>query len=147
MSESDNLLEKIKQKRARSTVPERKDSLIPQTNPQQNISSDQDDNSDLETDTNSVENTIAQLTEELSSYPPTIRRSAIVIEQQIEKELKQFCDDNKITIELFLEAAWQVSQNSPLRTAILNEAQIRYRKRKEVGRLKRLITQLKKLKS
>ncbi len=144
MSEPENLLEKIKQKRKRTTVPQRIDPLIPQIEDKQKASAAEDlkvsNNSAAES--NSLDKTIAQLKEELETYPPTVRRSAIVISQPIEKELKQFCDENKITMEVFLEAAWQVTKNSEILKAIVDEAQIRYRQRKEVGRIKRLITQL-----
>lgn len=142
MSESDNLLEKIKKKRTRTTVPERVDPLIPQTDtPDGNVKVESNEDSQT-IETNSVDRAIAELNKELDSYPPTTRRSAIVIESKIERELKNFCDDHKITVEVFLEAAWQITKDSETINEIIDEAQIRYRNRKEVGRLKRLITQL-----
>lgn len=139
MNSSENLLNKLRQRRNRAQVPERPDPIIAlQPNLEEPKSK-----SPNSPNSKSVEDTINELKEQLNTYPTTVRRSAIVLEQDIEKQLKQFCSDNNITIEVFLEAAWQISkQHRGLQKEITDEAQIRYRRRKEVGRLKRLITQL-----
>jgi hypothetical protein len=87
--------------------------------------------------------TLEDLQQKLAQYPKTKRRSAIVIEEDIENQITQYCRSHKITIETFLEAAWAISQsNQTTLKKITKEAQSRYNSRKEAGKLRRLITML-----
>jgi hypothetical protein len=90
-----------------------------------------------------VENTLESLKAELARYPKTKRHSAIVLEESIDEELIRFCKQNQITVEVFLEAAWVKASTQPnLLADLLQEARTRYLDRKQVGKLKRLITML-----
>lgn len=142
MSEEQNVLEQLRN-RQRTSVPRRTDSLNsnttqdgqPQSTPQQfTTSSDTDSPSTLE-----------DLQRKLSRFPKTKRRSAIVIEENIDVSLSQYCRAHQITVETFLEAAWTICQsNQTTQNKITKEAQSRYKNRKEAGRLRRLITMLSK---
>ncbi|MBW4599102.1 MAG: hypothetical protein KME29_05655 [Calothrix sp. FI2-JRJ7] len=138
---SDNILNQLRNKRNRATVPERIDSLVPKTveTPQiqpvviEEISNPP--NTDIDT--------LASLKSELEQYPETRRHSAIVLEKDLDSQLTQFCKDRGITVETFLEAAWTItSADETLIQKITTEAKRRYDQRKRVGQIKRLITML-----
>jgi hypothetical protein len=113
---SDTVLERLRQKRQR----------VAQTSEQQG-----------------VETTLEGLQAELSLYPETRRHSAIVLEKKLDQNLTQFCKEQNITVELFLEAAWIVATETPeVLEHVVNEAKQRYAARKRAGRLRRLITML-----
>jgi hypothetical protein len=135
---TDSVLEKLRGKRTRATVPERTDVLVPKSDsptvPEQSINS-------LELAPNSLES----LQKKLASYPETVRHSGIVLDREIDRKLTRFCKDHKVTVELFLESAWCLSELEPdLLAKILVEAKQRYLVRKEAGKTKRLLTMLKK---
>jgi hypothetical protein len=113
---TENVLDKLRQNRNRPSVPNRQDILIPERD-----------------------------TLKVAAIPNTVRHSAIVIDETIDKPLTTFCKNNKITVELFLEAAWNFANSDPecLQT-ILDDAQQRYKVRKRAGKLRRLITMLTK---
>jgi predicted phage-related endonuclease len=133
---SDNILNQLRNKRNRATVPERIDALVPKsTEPQvqQPVTVTENNNID----------TLASLKAELEQYPETRRHSAIVLEKDLDTQLTQFCKDKGITVETFLEAAWTVvSADETLVKKITTEAKRRYDQRKRVGQIKRLITML-----
>ena len=131
MSEEQNVLEQLKN-RQRASVPFRGDPLIPE------IRVEDSDEQSL-----SSPSTLEDLQQKLAQYPKTKRRSAIVIEEDIENQITQYCRSHKITIETFLEAAWVISQsNQTTLKKMTKEAQSRYNSRKEAGKLRRLITML-----
>ena len=131
MSEEQNVLEQLRN-RQRASVPSRGDPLIPE------IRVEDSDEQSL-----SSPSTLEDLQQKLAQYPKTKRRSAIVIEEDIENQITQYCRSHKITIETFLEAAWSISQsNQTTLKKITKEAQSRYNSRKEAGKLRRLITML-----
>lgn len=131
MSEEQNVLEQLRN-RKRASVPKRTDSLIPETRVE-----------DSDEQSLSSPSTLKDLQQKLAQYPKTKRRSAIVIEEDIENQITQYCRSHKITIETFLEAAWAISQsNQTTLKKITKEAQSRYNSRKEAGKLRRLITML-----
>jgi hypothetical protein len=139
MADSNNLLDKIKGKRQRVSV-EREDSLI-------SLASLTRESEAAETamSETSIGSTLAELKAELAKIPSTRRHSAIVLEDDLDRRLTQFCKDNRITVETFLEAAWILAeQDESVSKKILAEAQHRYTQRKEAGRLRRLITTLQK---
>lgn len=131
MSEEQNILEQLRN-RQRASVPERDDPLIPEA-----LVKDSNEQSF------SSPSTLKDLQQKLAQYPKTKRRSAIVIEEDIEAQITQYCRSHKITVETFLEAAWAISQsNQTTLKKITKEAQSRYNSRKEAGKLRRLITML-----
>ena len=135
---SDNVLAKLRDKRARATVSTREDILVPKPEPTESLESA----SNLEP---VKDNSIEALQKELASFPETVRHSGIVLEKGIDRDLTQFCRDNKITVELFLEAAWCLSDLEPeFLERILVEAKQRYTSRKQAGKTRRLLTMLQK---
>lgn len=138
---SDNILNQLRNKRNRATVPERIDSLVPKTVetplPQPVVTEE------ISNPTNSDVDTLASLKSELEQYPETRRHSAIVLEKDLDTQLTQFCKDRGITVETFLEAAWTITNaDETLIQKITTEAKRRYDQRKRVGQIKRLITML-----
>ena len=132
MSEEQNVLEQLRN-RTRTSVPHRTDSLISDTDSQ---TENQNDDST---------STLEDLKLKLSRIPKTKRRSAIVLEENIDLRLSEYCRSQQITVETFLEAAWTISQsNQTTLNKITTEAKSRYKSRKEAGRLRRLITMLSK---
>ena len=135
---SDNVLAKLRDKRSRATVSTREDILVPK--PETIEPLENKNNLELVQD-----NSIEALQKELALFPETIRHSGIVLEKGIDRDLTQFCRDNKITVELFLEAAWCLSDLEPeFLERILVEAKQRYTSRKQAGRTRRLLTMLQK---
>ncbi len=137
-SNSDSVLAKLRDKRSRATVSTREDILVPKIEAIEPLESE-----------NNLEpvrdNSIEALQKELASFPETVRHSGIVLEKGIDRDLTQFCRDNKITVELFLEAAWCLSDLEPeIRERILVSAKQRYTSRKQAGKTRRLLTMLQK---
>ena len=137
-SNSDSVLAKLRDKRSRATVSTREDILVPKPEASEPLKS----TINLES---SKDNSIEALQKELALFPETIRHSGIVLEKGIDRDLTQFCRDNKITVELFLEAAWCLSDLEPeFLERILVEAKHRYTSRKQAGKTRRLLTMLQK---
>jgi hypothetical protein len=137
-SNSDSVLAKLRDKRSRATVSTREDILVPKPEAIEHLES----TIILET---SKDNSIEALQKELALFPETIRHSGIVLEKGIDRDLTQFCRDNKITVELFLEAAWCLSDLEPeFLERILVSAKQRYTSRKQAGKTRRLLTMLQK---
>jgi hypothetical protein len=137
-SNSDSVLAKLRDKRSRATVSTREDILVPKPEAIEPLESE-----------NNLEpvrdNSVEALQKELASFPETVRHSGIVLEKGIDRDLTQFCRDNKITVELFLEAAWCLSDLEPeFLERILVEAKQRYTSRKQAGKTRRLLTMLQK---
>jgi hypothetical protein len=96
-------------------------------------------------DTPATDGTLEELKAQLAKFPPTRRHSAIVLDKDIDQELTRFCKDQGVTVEVFLEAVWLFTSAEPeLMKTIMAEAQRRYKARKQAGKLRRLITMLKK---
>jgi hypothetical protein len=135
---SDSVLAKLRDKRSRATVSTREDILVPK----QEITEALEDRNNLEP---VKDNSIEALQKELALFPETVRHSGIVLEKGIDRDLTQFCRDNKITVELFLEAAWCLSDLEPeFLERILVSAKQRYTSRKQAGKTRRLLTMLQK---
>ena len=135
---SDSVLAKLRDKRSRATVSTREDILVPK----QEITEALEDRNNLEP---IKDNSIEALQKELALLPETVRHSGIVLEKGIDRDLTQFCRDNKITVELFLEAAWCLSDLEPeFLERILVSAKQRYTSRKQAGKTRRLLTMLQK---
>ncbi|PSB28867.1 hypothetical protein [Stenomitos frigidus] len=144
---SDSVLDRIRQNRQRPAVPIRDDTLIsrvhqpeaPQsldvveTLPEAQVSAAAPLSNDA----------LEDLKAELAKIPETNRHSAIVLEKELDQSLTRYCKDNRITIEVFLEAAWVHTASDPkAMEEILTEAKRRYADRKRAGKLRRLITML-----
>jgi hypothetical protein len=109
---SDNILDTIRNKRHRNSVPPRDDGLLASS-----------------TQTPSTKD---ELQASLAKFPSTRRHSAIVLEEDIDTKLTRFCKESGITVEVFLEAAWVETTKDPiLMLEILNEAKRRYKTRKD----------------
>ena len=135
---SDNVLAKLRDKRSRATVSTREDILVPKQEPTEPLENE----NNLEP---VKDNSIEAFQKELASFPETVRHSGIVLEKGIDRDLTQFCRDNKITVELFLEAAWCLSDLEPeFLERILLSAKQRYTSRKQAGKTRRLLTMLQK---
>ncbi len=157
MSE-DNLLNRLRKNRQRSNVPKRDDPLIEsldKESQQKSIPAQAERLPSAPGETPGVatsqkqagsdDATLLNLKAELAKCPETKRHSAIVLEKQLDLELTRYCKDQGITVETFLEAAWTiVSANPELLRAVTDSALLRYKSRKEAGRLRRLITMLSK---
>ncbi len=148
----DNILNQLRNKRDRATVPARIDALVPKSADLETRSAVEEESlaqpesettEEISNSENTDVNTLASLKAELEQYPETRRHSAIVLEKDLDSQLTQFCKDRGITVETFLEAAWTIAIDSDgLRENIATEAKRRYDQRKRVGQLKRLITML-----
>ena len=135
---SDSVLAKLRDKRSRATVSTREDILVPKPEAIEPLES----KNNLEP---VKDNSVEALQKELASFPETVRHSGIVLEKGIDRDLTQFCRDNKITVELFLEAAWCLSDLEPeFLEQILVSAKQRYTSRKQAGKTRRLLTMLQK---
>ena len=131
-------LAKLRDKRSRATVSTREDILVPKPEAIEPLES----KNNLEPVS---DNSVEALQKELASFPETVRHSGIVLDKGIDRDLTQFCRDNKITVELFLEAAWCLSDLEPeFLERILVSAKQRYTSRKQAGKTRRLLTMLQK---
>lgn len=147
---SDSVLDRIRKNRTRSAAPPREDALIAQSQPafdaeeaREAIALTTQTQGDHQEPVAGAGNTLEQLKVELAKLPETHRHSAIVLEKSLDQELTRYCKDHRITVEVFLEAAWiQACSNPALMEEIMNEAKGRYKSRKEAGNLRRLITML-----
>jgi len=144
---SDSVLDRIRQNRQRQAVPTRDDTLI--TRVQQTESTLAPDVAKTLPEIALVaavpppNDALEELKTELAKIPETNRHSAIVLEKDLDQTLTRYCKDNRITIEVFLEAAWvHASSNPDVMEEILAEAKRRYGDRKRAGKLRRLITML-----
>ena len=144
---SDSVLDRIRQNRNRTRVPQRDDVLVTKSpsNEQENQLDNPDEPETTQEDTAPSDATLEELKVQLAKFPPTRRHSAIVLDQDIDQELTRFCKDQGVTVEVFLEAAWLLTSAEPeLMKTIMVEAKRRYKARKIAGQLRRLITMLKK---
>lgn len=143
------ILNQIKAKRHRATVPVREDSLI-----QKNLTEAEGEGlldtvsvADPTVDRPVVASSgqLQTLQVELEKYPEIIRHSAIRLEKELDSRLTRFCKESGCTIETFLEAAFEEAEaDTNLRQKILSNALKRYASRKKAGKLRQLITQLEK---
>ncbi|MEX0271278.1 hypothetical protein AB3R30_19240 [Leptolyngbyaceae cyanobacterium UHCC 1019] len=148
---SDSVLDRIRQNRQRPTVPVRDDTLITRVQQSESPSvykiveySPEAPSPEVKrSPTESGSDALEELKAELAKVPPTNRHSAIVLEQELDHALTRYCKDNRVTIEVFLEAAWvYASANPATMKKILAEAKRRYGDRKRAGKLRRLLTML-----
>lgn len=142
---SDSVLDRIRHNRNRAAVPTRDDSLltrVQQREPAQTSETVETPVSIESTAANFID-TLEVLKAELEKIPETNRHSAIVLEKTLDQTLTRYSKENRITLEVFLEAAWVYASSNPDAMAeILAEAKRRYSDRKRAGKLRRLITML-----
>ena len=82
---------------------------------------------------------------ELATLPQVSARRNIRLEVELESRLLAFCQANDITVETFLEACFvEAEQNARTRTEMVAEAKRRLKQRKQAGKLRRVLSQLKK---
>lgn len=82
---------------------------------------------------------------ELATLPQVSARRNIRLEVELESRLLTFCQANDITVETFLEACFvEAEQNARTRTEMVAEAKRRLKQRKQAGKLRRVLSQLKK---
>lgn len=149
---SDSVLDRIRQNRQRPAVATRDDSLITgvqsadtDTSTNTQIFVDVSVSADVSTEAiiDNVQDTLDELKAELAKIPETTRHSAIVLEKEVDQVLTRYCKENRITIEVFLEAAWiYASSNPSTMKKIVADAKRRYDDRKRAGKLRRLITMI-----
>ena len=143
---SESVLDRIRQNRQRAAVPVRDDTLITNVHqPELPLESDLVEPVPVAVSpvSSTTGDALEELKAELAKIPETNRHSAIVLEKELDQTLTHYCKDNRITIEVFLEAAWShASSNPKLLGEILTEAKRRYSDRKRAGKLRRLITML-----
>ena len=148
---SDSVLDRIRQNRQRPAVATRDDSLITGVQPvDTDISTNTqifedvlDSDVSIEAISDNTQDTLGELKAELDKIPKTTRHSAIVLEKEVDQVLTRYCKENRITIEVFLEAAWiYASSNPSTMKKIVTEAKHRYDDRKRAGKLRRLITMI-----
>lgn len=142
---SDSVLDRIRQNRQRPAVPTRSDTLITTVQPTELVEDPEivhEPQAEVKA-APSPSDTLKELKAELAKIPETNRHSAIVLEKELDQTLTRYCKDNRITIEVFLEAAWvHASSNPDAMAEILAEAKRRYSDRKKAGKLRRLLTML-----
>ncbi|MCY7275752.1 MAG: hypothetical protein LH702_18955 [Phormidesmis sp. CAN_BIN44] len=144
---SDSVLDRIRQNRQRPAVPTRDDTLItgaqqPESTPTPDVTETLPETALIAAAPNTSD-ALEDLKTERAKIPETNRHSAIVLEKDLDQTLTRYCKDNRITIEVFLEAAWVHASSGPdAMEKILAEAKRRYGNRKRAGKLRRLITML-----
>ena len=144
---SDSVLDRIRQNRQRPAVPTRDDTLISRVQqpeaPQSLDVVETSPEAQVPPAAPLSNDALEDLKAELAKIPETNRHSAIVLEKELDQSLTRYCKDNRITIEVFLEAAWvHTNANPEAMEEILTEAKRRYADRKRAGKLRRLITML-----
>lgn len=82
---------------------------------------------------------------ELEKLPTVGKRLAIHLEQGLRASLVRLCDDNDITPEIFIEAAFALLQDKPaLVNEIVTDAKVRLTKRKQAGLVRRTMAMVQK---
>lgn len=88
---------------------------------------------------------LSGLQAELEKLPTVGKRLAIHLEQGVRASLVRLCDNNDITPEIFIEAAFILLQDKPaLVTEIVTDAKVRLTKRKQAGMVRRTMAMVQK---
>jgi hypothetical protein len=96
-----------------------------------------------ESDKGSDQLSFAQESNELNDE---VVRSTIRLSAEIDEQMRQLCQREKITKDTFLEAAYLVvGEEGELRTRVLQLAKERYKQRKQIGEKRKLMTMMKKI--
>jgi len=157
-------------KKRRPSVPPRDDNLIKKQKSEVNDAANESEQNDKETEANHslieselndqktefshfmIESNQKDKKTSASSSPPEklpeVVRRTIRLEKGVDADLEQLCRNQKITREVFLEAAYQLCETDPEWFAkVLEIAQERYAQRKTAGELRKLKTMENKLRS
>jgi len=126
---SNDMVYRIKNRSARTTVPERNMSLA-EISPSK---------------TESINTTSSLSTNsELEGLPEVGSRRQIRLETLLDSEIEDFCKRNKITMETYFEALHLICKsNAGLVDEAVKEAKKRLLSRKKAGKIRRLQTQMK----
>lgn len=136
---SDDMLSRIRKRRKRPSV-RRDTSLVNQGKAEESQSKP------TPPEPTSPQAQLNDLQAQIDALPQVGDRRNVRLETSIDTELPQFCSQNNVTIETFLEAAFLAcSQDAELKASVLEAAQARLQQRKQAGQLRRLQSQLKKL--
>ncbi|OKH44325.1 hypothetical protein NIES30_23065 [Phormidium tenue NIES-30] len=74
-------------------------------------------------------------------------RRNIRLEENLDKEIERFVQDQDLTIDTLLEACYLILQeDSELQARVVSQALERLAERKEAGKLRRIYSQMQKLK-
>lgn len=146
---NEDALSRLRAKTSRSqraAVPPRTDALASQLQkPEEAIAPTEEASSSAQAQTGG--DALADLRAQLDQLPQTKRHSAIVLEVATDAALTDFCRDRGITLELFLESAWSYLSTKPaVLDELVGDAKKRRAKRVEAGKIRRLISQMEKLK-
>ena len=88
---------------------------------------------------------LQQLQEELERLPTVGKRLAVHLEQRIRADLVKLCDEQEITPEIFMEAAYASLQQQPeVLDSIIADAKVRLKQRKQAGVLRRTLAMVQK---
>ena len=91
-------------------------------------------------ETPSLEDQLAQLIQ-------VAPRRNIRLEENLDKEIERFVQDQDLTIDTLLEACYLILQeDSELQARVVSQASERLAERKEAGKLRRIYSQMQKLK-
>jgi hypothetical protein len=155
MSNSNDAFDRLKN-RPRATVPARNKSLTDsiddsKTEISHSVKTEISQDSIDEISQDSIDEVSQETMPEPASTPDSQEREAVRrtlrIDRDIDDELEQVCGKSKITRETFLEAAYLAcTQNPDLMTAVVGEAQQRYRQRKQAGEQRKFATMSRKYK-
>jgi hypothetical protein len=136
-----DILDRLKN-RKRATVAERDNSLLSEEDPGESLSSS------LKPESPSTPIIDAsEMSTRLAALPLVADRRQIRLESYIDQELENLCKNQpkgkKMTVETFLEAAFLTCKDNPeLMNQVMNIAARRLSKRKEAGKLRRVLAQL-----
>lgn len=136
-----DILDKLKS-RKRATVAERDNSLLTEVDPEESLSKP--------TTTENISTSIidtSEMNSRLAALPLVADRRQIRLEISIDQELENLCKNQpkgkKMTVETFLEAAFLTCKDNPeLMNQVMDIASRRLSKRKEAGKLRRVLAQL-----
>lgn len=86
------------------------------------------------------------LEDQLTQLIQVAPRRNIRLEENLDKEIERFVQDQDLTIETLLEACYLILQeDSELKTRVVSQASERLAERKEAGKLRRIYSQMQKL--
>jgi len=140
---NNEMLNRIKNRSQRPTV-KRDTSLEPSESQQPSLTlppSHQTSESGLTSKTEAE-----QLKQQLEACPKIAPRRNIRLEESLNQKIQQFCQQEQITMETFLEACFLAcEQDNELKRIVIEEARRRVEERKKAGKLRRLFSQLEKL--
>ena len=125
---NNDMLSRIKAKSQRPVV-ERDTSLISRSS----------ETVDME---NANLSTLDDLQSQVDALPKVASRRNIRLEESLDREIEDFCNQERITIETLLEGLYLSSKDDSTLKNAVRRARVRLKERKEAGKLRRIYTQL-----